>query len=719
MPSDPGYAALRRATRAAIVIPLAFAFAELLLREPQSLVFVTFGFFSLLVISDFGGFRRPRAIAYLSATVVGAALVALGTLASSSPWLAAAVMLVVAFVISFSRIFGGYFVAAYIGMLLAFVIAVTIPAPAGMIPVRVGGWALAGLVSTVSAVTLWPGFDSVTTYHQAAKALLAVADLIQGKRSAEGGRDMTHLDDMARQNVEAARQKYARTAKRPAGPGRRERAFAQMLIELDRIIQIIDRPFTEHRAEVRTGLVEGDRLVACIVSLLRSTAGVLTGGAPPDLHAIDLAREEHRAARDRWAAQQLRAGRPVDQVLDGLAYEDTHRVISFLTFSLGRNAMAASGAKLDAAATAANVARAIRSHLQPRSTVLQDSLRVAIGLSLAVWVARTFDLSHAFWVVLGTIQVLRSNALGTSRSIVLALIGNAIGVVIGGLFAAVAGNDPALMWAAFPITVFVAAYAATTIGFMLSQAAFTINLILVFNLISPAGWQVGLVRLEDLIVGAFISLLVGLLLWPQGARRELARDLGDVYRSLIAYLDQAFDRVLGFETPGAVERAPQVVIGAQDRAGTSFETFLVERGADSSDQETAAFLLASANHMILAGDLLRLVAGPMGYSAETCADGAHAVREQVGTLLDAYRVLADLLSLSHAAERESQVSTTALRQAELGCLRRWQTDAGVGRGAMAVVMAGEWAESLARLEVDLEEAVSTTAGAARKPWWSR
>src|SRR3979409_506104 len=111
-PRAPGFGALRRAARAAIVIPLTFAFADLLLREPQSLIFVVFGCFSLLVISDFGGLRRQRAIAYLTATVVGAALVALGTLASSSAWLAAVVMLLVGFVTSFSRVFGGYVAAA-------------------------------------------------------------------------------------------------------------------------------------------------------------------------------------------------------------------------------------------------------------------------------------------------------------------------------------------------------------------------------------------------------------------------------------------------------------------------------------------------------------------------------------------------------------------------------------------------------------------------------
>jgi len=32
-------------------------------------------------------------------------------------------------------------------------------------------------------------------------------------------------------------------------------------------------------------------------------------------------------------------------------------------------------------------------------------------------------------------------------------------------------------------------------------------------------------------------------------------------------------------------------------------------------------------------------------------------------------------------------------------------------------MAGEWVQDLARLETDLEGAVSTAVEGARKPWW--
>ena len=37
-----------------------------------------------------------------------------------------------------------------------------------------------------------------------------------------------------------------------------------------------------------------------------------------------------------------------------------------------------------------------------------------------------------------------------------------------------------------------------------------------FNLIVPTGWRVGLIRIEDVVVGALVGVVVSLLLWPQG-----------------------------------------------------------------------------------------------------------------------------------------------------------------------------------------------------------
>jgi len=728
---DPGFAALRRAVRAAVIIPLALAFALFVLHDAQNVIFIVFGCFALLVISDFGGPRPARALAYLTATLFGAVLVTLGTLASANPVLAAGVTLVIGFVVTFARVFGGYLAAAQTGMLLSFVVAVSIPAPATAITARVGGWALAGIISTLAGVFLWPRFERVTLRKHAANACRAIADLVQGLRASGADRDLPRLIASARQAEQQSRREYAATAKRPAGPTRSDRAFVELLSELQRTVDLIERPFNTTTTRVRPRIAEGDRLTAAVVAALRASADVLSGGAAPNLRAVDQARAEHRVALDHWAAGQLRSGCPVDEVLDGLDVDHTLRVVSYLAIAIGTNATIAVGGRPDVAVplpaatprregvsgTLVRALRTIRTHLLPTSTVLQSSLRVGVGLALAVLVARLLGLSHSFWVVLGTVQVLRSTALGTGRSTVAALLGNVVGVVIGGLFAVVAGNDPPVMWAALPIVVFGAAYAATGIGFAASQAAFTINLIVIFNLISPSGWQIGLVRIEDLAVGAGISLVVGLLLWPRGARRELARAVAGFYRAVVAYLDLAFDRILAFDRPVRLASVLRKAVEAGDRAGEAFDAFLNEHATTSLDPQTAGSLLAAGNHAMLAGDALEVVASQMGYRADGCPDGARLVHAEVRTLLNDFLKLAARLSLAEVRRPEESVSSEALRHAARECLRHWRNDERAGRGAMAVVIAGEWAQNLARLEEDLQRPVLSAAEAARIPWW--
>jgi uncharacterized membrane protein YccC len=730
-PSDPGHAALRRAARAAIVIPLAFAFGQFVLRDPQNIIFIVFGGFALLVMSDFGGLRRARATAYLGATLVGAVLIALGTVVSQNVALAGATMLLVGFVISFASVFGGYIAAAQTGLLLAFVISIMVSAPAGAVPARVAGWTFAGILATAAAVFLWPRFERVKLHKAAAKACLGVAKLVEGLGRGAADRDLPPLLEAARRDEAEARQQYAATAKRPAGPTRRDRAFVQLLIELQQMVDTVEHPFEQTLTAAAPGIEETDRLVTATVAALRSSADVLTGGAPPDLRALEEARERHRVALDRWASQQLRAGHPADEVLGGLDVDHTLRVISYLAISLASNAVIAAGGRPEeqialpvsaprlegVSGTTTRVGRAIRTHLAPSSTVLQRSLRVAVGLALAVWLARSLGLSHAFWVVLGTLQVLRSTALGTGRTTVQALAGNVIGVVIGGVFAVLAGNHPAVMWMALPFAVFLAAYAATTVGFIASQAAFTINLIIIFNLISPAGWQVGLVRIEDVAVGASISIVVGLLLWPRGARREFARAVGGFYRAAANYLQAAFDRVLDFEPPASLEPSRRVAIQARERAGEAFDAFLNERVASPLDPQTAGFLLSEGNHAMLAAELLDVVAGRMGYRAGGCADGARAVHSQEAIMIDGLVALADRLALENGRPTQEHVSHEALRAAALDCLRRWRNDDRAGRGAMAVVIAAEWVENIARLEANLERPVTVAVESARTPWW--
>jgi uncharacterized membrane protein YccC len=729
---DPRGVALHRATRAAIVNPAVFAFSLLVIRDVQVATFAVFGCFGLLVMADFGGPRRTRAVAYAAATLAGAALVALGSAVSFSAAVAAIVMLAIGFTLSFASVVGGYVAASQTALLLAFVLSASVSAPVSAIPTRLAGWLLAGVVSTLAGVFFWPWFEHASLRKRAAEACVAVADLVAAVRRDPADELVAGYAQSARAAVSAVRREYAHTGMRPAGPTRRDRAFVELVTQIEQVVDLTERPFNQQRPSQRPCIEEGNQLAAAITAGLRGSGAVLTGGPPPAIRDLEQARRAHRAALDRWAAEGLRAGRAPGEVLTGLDVDHTLRVIAYLTIALSTNAVIAAGGRPDdgvslpagtpwhegARGVALRTVRTLRTHLAPSSTVLHGSARVAVGLAISVLLARTLGLGHAFWVVLGTLSVLRSNALATGRTTVQALAGSVIGFAAGGLFAGLAGNDPALMWVAMPIAIFLASYAASAIGFVAGQAAFTVMVIILFNLISPAGWQVGLVRIEDIAVGTGISVVVGILLWPRGARRDLARATAGFYRAVRAYVAQAFGLVLAMDSTADIARIRADAVRARDRAGEAFDAFLNERGAKPLSPDAAARLVASGSQALLAGDLLVVVATDLGYRATSCPDGAATVDVQVRSLLAGVDHLADeLTGVHHGRAGPEHPSPEALRSAAVECMRRSRSDERAIRSAIAVVIAGEWVQNLARMEADLEQPVEAAVTAARIHWW--
>jgi uncharacterized membrane protein YccC len=739
VPTDPGFAALRRAARITLLMPAAFGASIAFHADAQFSTFLAFGFFALLVMGDFGGLRRPRAAAYAATTAVGAVLIAVGTLASATPWSAAIVALLICFVIRFCAVFGSYAAAAQSALLLSFVLAVALPGPPESIPTRLAGWLTAGALSMLGGIVLWPRFEKVALLYEAAAACRTLAQLITAGRDSRTPADIGDTARAATAAVGAARHDYATTPTRPAGPARRDRALVELLTELGSILEFATRPFNHEPSTHRLSLPgdhpsieEGHRLAAAVAQTLCASADVLTGGgAAPDLAVLEHARLDHRRALDRWAGEALRSGTPPEQVLEGLDVDSALNVISYLTEALGSNAVLAAGgappvrtplsagSPLRAGPVAAivRIVQTVRTHLSPNSAVLHDSMRVGIGLALAVLVGRLLQLDHAFWVVLGTLSVLRSNALATGRTTRQALAGTLAGFAIGAPYAQLASADVTLSWFILPLATFLTAYAWGAVGFVVSQAVFTIYVIVLFGLIAPAGWQLGLVRLEDVAIGAAISIVVALLLWPRGARRDLADAVAGLFRADAVGLGRAFERLLARGSPDSVSEARAVAERARARAEDALDQFLSERGPKRPDPQRAAFLVASGSHMILFSDLIDALP-EMGYQSSGDVDGRDTLSEQIRIVLEALRRQADRLDAStHANGPMAKVSATAVREVSLSWLGRWRDEPDFEHRAIALVAVAEWVELLDELLVQLDEPVAEVVAASAVPWW--
>ena len=98
------------------------------------------------------------------------------------------------------------------------------------------------------------------------------------------------------------------------------------------------------------------------------------------------------------------------------------------------------------------------------------------------------------------------------------------------------GTNTTLLWFLLPLAVFLAGVAPAVISFAGGQAAFTLTLVILFNIIQPTGWRVGLVRIEDMALGVGVSLVVGVLFWPRGAGPALRQALAQAYADGAGYL---------------------------------------------------------------------------------------------------------------------------------------------------------------------------------------
>jgi uncharacterized membrane protein YccC len=233
-------------------------------------------------------------------------------------------------------------------------------------------------------------------------------------------------------------------------------------------------------------------------------------------------------------------------------------------------------------------------HASLRSVWFQNSIRGAAGLALAVFIAQRSGLQHGFWVVLGTLSVLRSNALGTGWSVLSALAGTAVGILIGALLVIGIGTHEAVLWGVLPVAILLAAYAPRAISFAAGQAAFTVVLFVLFNIIQPVGWRVGVVRIEDVAIGFAISLGVGLLFWPRGAGALLREHLAAAYgRAADCVLATARLLIEGGGSEDADE-AGRAADAALHRLDDAFRQYLAERSATAFNVEDVAALVGGA-----------------------------------------------------------------------------------------------------------------------------
>ncbi len=624
---DPGYAALRRAGRTAIIMPAMFAFGDKVIGDPTFATFAAFGSFAMLLLVDFSGPMRDRLQAHIALVLVGAVFVFAGTVVSRSAWLGAVAMAVVGFGVIFAGVVSSVLASATTSLLLAFILPVTLPGSMDTVGARLAGWGLAGLVSLFALAFLWPApvrdplrTPALTACRALAARLRAdVAFLFDNADGADGTDGTDGVMAAARQEAiersdEACatlRRTFLATPYRPTGLSTPARTLVRLVDELSWLNAIVVQA-TLHRAGMRPNPLI--RRVKLSVAQLLDLGAQLLDDPSTDLAAIRAEQVELREALQELefaATGELPVHRETLPSVDGAPTQVAERITALEpSFRAQEMAYAASqiatNIELAVAATrrgwldrflgrqprgiagpiAAAQERAY-AHVDRHSVWLHNSVRGGVALGLAVLCADLSQVQHSFWVVLATLSVLRSNALNIGQNAVRGLVGTLVGFVIGAGLIELIGTNSTVLWILLPFAILVAGVAPAAISFAAGQAAFTVTLVILFNIIAPAGWQVGLVRVEDIAIGCLVGLVVGLLFWPRGAAAALGQALAEAYTDTARYLAVAVEFGMqrcegGRPGPAQVEAPTESAVRAaasSRRLDDTFRSYLAERGA--------------------------------------------------------------------------------------------------------------------------------------------
>jgi uncharacterized membrane protein YccC len=518
-----------------------------------------------------------------------------------------------------------------------------------MVPDRLAGWWLASVVGTAAVLLLSPRPGDDRLRAAASKLAAALADALDAALRGTATEDQLAACIAAEHELLA---QFTATPYRPTGLTAPDEALANCVELLEWSTTLLADTFRE-RADLRDASPPDRELLEAADAVLRDVASLFAGGEDrPDLDRL-----EHQQGSSLAALRDLRP--------DGEGFREAAQVsfhantIAGAVRALGADALvavrladpdwiAAESRRRYLGATAASAASRASHRLSSvmavalrdaslRSVWFINSVRGAIALAAAVAVADVSSVQHGFWVVLGTLSVLRTNAASTGSTALRALAGTAIGFVIGGALLLAIGSDSTALWVVLPIAVFVAAYTPGTAPFAIGQAAFTVTIAVLFNLLAPVGWKVGVLRIEDVALGCGVSILAGILFWPRGLAVLVGDDLADAYRSGASYLAQAVEWASGARAPqpdGAVAATTTAL-----RLDDALRAFLAEQGTKQIDKP----------------GLWRLVGGSMRLrlTAHLVADlpredtGSRAMREELtrraDTLAEWFERLADLL----------------------------------------------------------------------------
>jgi uncharacterized membrane protein YccC len=740
---DPHGYSLRRALRPAVVSPIAFALGTGVTGNAQTATFAAFGSFALLLFVEFPGNRSSRFAAFTMLGLTGVVLIVLGTYLAEPAWLAVAGMAVIAFAVLFAGIISSITAAAGRAALLTFILPVMLPGSPWDIPARLLGWGIAFVTAVPVALFVWPPQDQSQLRLRAAAMCRTLAQMLQLKQPAVEGSDPRVAMSNAVLDLRAA---FRASAARPVALSTGSRLLVRLVDELEWLTTTVlgacaDAPESWPELGRVLRVAAAETLESC-AQCMSTTGSGSSRVAREHLRAHIESLHQARRAVSKQTLAELRASAQVGEPSSAIAaagpvvageFDRPLYAAHELGYVVGLAASTVAvivaadarswparlagrkpaGVEMGEAAAAERIAAG---RFNWHSVWLQNSVRGAAGLAAAVLVARVSGQQQGFWIVLGALSVLRSNALTTGATAVRVVLGTIAGFAVGGLLVAAIGTNLVTLWILLPPAVLVAAFAPEAISFAVGQAAFTVVVIILFNIIAPSGWRIGVLRVEDVALGCAASIAAGFLFWPRGAGAALGGALARAFHTGADYLRQSVDYVTGRRSSEPDARAEAEASDAL--LDDALRQFLAEKGPKKASLEAVTALANAASRLRLAATAVaRLKITIPGEGVSGLDAPVAQLVERTAEVTSWYGKLGGVLAGSGEPLPMITVSTDEsfldLILPQLGS----SPDSGRAEQAERILWSGQYLGDVNRLRIDLFGPVAEISARRKRPWW--
>lgn len=193
----------------------------------------------------------------------------------------------------------------------------------------------------------------------------------------------------------------------------------------------------------------------------------------------------------------------------------------------------------------------VRNNLTFDSVVFRHALRLALIVTAAELLSSLWQVPRGYWVTLTAVVALKPSFGDTSERTVQRVVGTTLGGIAGIVLVAFIHNPWAILVCI--LVLLVAAMSVRSLSYGIFTTLLTPVVILILNVTSKGGWEIGALRIVDSLAGGALALLGSYLLFPSWERQQLPAQIATTIRANLAYFQQVVASYLNPEQEPSTE----------------------------------------------------------------------------------------------------------------------------------------------------------------------